>query len=493
MNSPDTGKRKKSEASLQLDAIFRAFPGLLFSLDVEGRILDYRGGKISALYLPPEQFLGHPMREVLPAEIGSKFDHAIRETFKTGKAVSIEYRLQVPEGGSWFEARLVPLDESRVIAIVREVTERVKAAEQSQCQVRRLSALHAVDAAITASFDLNVTLSVILRQMINQLGMDAADILIFNPNTRMLEYVVGQGFQTKRLQPLSLMIGQGYAGRAALERRTISVPDLGSLPTDSLFPLNLVQEKFANYYAVPLIAKGQVRGVLEIYHRSVLHTDDDWLDFLATIAGQTAVAIDSSYLFQDLQRTNAELSLAYDATIESWAQVLELSNRESGAHAYRVVDLTIKLARSIGVGEGELLHFRRGALLHDIGKLGISENILNKPGPLNDAEWEIMRSHPGLAYQLLSTVNYLAPALDIPHYHHERWDGSGYPDGLREEQIPFPARLFAVVDVYDALTSARPYRPAWPRQAALEYIQQQSGKLFDPAVVKVFLQVMRER
>jgi HD-GYP domain-containing protein (c-di-GMP phosphodiesterase class II) len=147
----------------------------------------------------------------------------------------------------------------------------------------------------------------------------------------------------------------------------------------------------------------------------------------------------------------------------------------------------------MGVGEGELLHFRRGALLHDIGKLGISENILNKPGPLNDAEWEIMRSHPGLAYQLLSTVNYLAPALDIPHYHHERWDGSGYPDGLREEQIPFPARLFAVVDVYDALTSARPYRPAWPRQAALEYIQQQSGKLFDPAVVKAFLQVMKER
>jgi len=493
VNTPDAGKKKKLEASLQLDAIFHAFPDLLFSLDADGRVLDCRIGKTFALGLSPEKVSGHLIREVLPAEAGTKFDRALQETFKTGKTVSIEYRMRVPEGEGWFEARLVPLDASRVVAVVREVTDRVKAAEQSQRQVRRLSALHAVDAAITASFDLNVTLSVILRQMINQLGMDAADILVFNPNTRMLEYVAGQGFQTKRLQPLSLMIGQGYAGKAALERRTISISDLGSQPADSLFPMSLVQEHFANYYAVPLIAKGQVRGVLEIYHRSALRTDDEWLDFLATIAGQTAVAIDSSYLFQDLQRTNAELSLAYDATIESWAQILELSNRESGAHAYRVVDLTMKLARSMGVSEEELLHFRRGALLHDIGKLGISESILNKPGPLNDVEWEIMRGHPGLAYHLLSTVNYLAPALDIPHYHHERWDGSGYPNGLREEHIPFPARLFAVVDVYDALTSARPYRSAWPRQSVLEYLQQQSGKLFDPAIVKAFLRVMAER
>ena len=415
--SPDAGKRKKSEASLQLDAIFRAFPDQLFSVDVDGRILDYRGGKTPTLYLSPEQVVGHRLQEIFPVDIGSKFDRAIREVFETGKAVSIEYRLQILKGESWFEARLVLLDEVRVVAIVRDVTDRVRVAEQVQRQVRRLSALHAVDEAITASFDLNVTLSVILRQMINQLGVDAADILVFNPNSHMLEFVAGQGFQTKRLQPLSVMIGQGYAGMAALERRTISIPDLGSHPSDSLLPVNLVQEKFANYYAVPLIAKGQVKGVLEIYNRSMLNTDDDWLDFLATIAGQTAVAIDSAYMFRDLQRTNAELNLAYDTTIESWAQVLELSNRESGAHAYRVVDLTIKLARFVGVGEEELIHYRRGALLHDIGKLGISETILNKPGPLDDAEWEIMRTHPGLAYQLLSNVDCLAPALDIPHYH----------------------------------------------------------------------------
>jgi HD-GYP domain-containing protein (c-di-GMP phosphodiesterase class II) len=340
---------------------------------------------------------------------------------------------------------------------------------------------------------LKVTLSVILRQTINQLGADAADILILNPNTHMLEYASGQGFKTKQVQPLPLMIGQGYAGKAALERRTISIPDLKMQPAETQFTPDLPLEKFANYYAVPVIAKGQVKGVLEIYLRSLQQPEDDWLDFLSTMANQAAAAIDSANLYQDLQRTNAELSLAYDSAIESWAQVLELSNRENGAHAYRVVELTIKLARSMGIAEQELMHFRRGALLHDVGKLGISENILNKPGPLNETEWKIMQTHPQLANELLSSINYLAPALDIPHYHHERWDGSGYPDGLREEQIPFPARLFAVVDVFDALTSNRPYRSAWSRQVALNHIQQSSGKLFDPVVVKAFLQIMKER
>ena len=488
----NTGNHGTLDASIQLGAIFRAYSDLLFCVDANGVVVDYKAGETSSFYLAPEQFLGHPMRDILPVEAGLKFDHALEETLKTGKIVSIEFRLLAPKGQRWFEARLVPSGESGVIAIVRDVSERIKNVEQIQCQLRRLSALHTVDAAITATFDLKLTLSVILQQTINQLGADAADILVLNPTTHMLEFAAGQGFQTNKSQRLPLMIGQGYAGKAALERRTISIPDLENQPANTLLSFDLLRERFANYYAVPLIAKGQVKGVLEIYHRSLMQPDDEWLDFLATVAGQTAIAIDNAYLFQDLQRTNAELSLAYDSAIESWAQMLELSNRDSGAHAYRVVDLTVKLARSMNIAEQELKHFRRGALLHDVGKLGISESILNKPSPLDDAEWKVMQSHPLLAYQLLSSVNYLAPALDILHYHHERWDGSGYPDGLCGEQIPFPARLFAVVDVYDALTSTRPYRPASSHQVALDYIQQNSGKLFDPAVVKAFTRMMME-
>ncbi len=493
MVTSDAGKQSKSDATLQLDAIFRAFPDLLFSINSDGLILDYRAGKKSALYLPPERFIGQRIQDVLPAEIGLKFSRAIQDTLKTGKVVSIEYKLDVPAGERWFEARLCHLYESRAVIIVRDVTERVKNAQQIQSQLRRLSALHAVDAAITSSFDLNITLSVILRQLINQLGVDAADILIFNPTTHMLEYMSGQGFQAKKPQTISLMIGQGYAGKAALERRTISVHDFERQGGGFMFPANFIQEKFADYCAIPLISKGQVKGVLEIYQRQSTSPDDEWLDFLATVAGQAAVAIDSSGLFHDLQRSNAELSQAYDSAIESWAHVLELSNRESGAHAYRVVDLTLRLARAMGIEEENLVHFRRGALLHDVGKLGISETILNKPGPLSPEERQVLEGHSQLAYQLLSSVNYLAPALDIPHYHHEHWNGSGYPEGLREEQIPFPARLFAVVDVYDALTSTRPYRSSWTTRAALDYIEQNAGILFDPAVVKVFLRLMAEK
>ena len=482
----------KSDATLQLDAIFRAFPDLLFSMDAEGTILEYRAGKASALHMPQDKLLGRKMQDILPLEIGVKFTRALRESLRTGKVVSIEYDLSVSDERRSFEARLCTLYQDRVVAIIRDVTEKVRSAEQVHTQIRRLSALHSIDTAITSSFDLNITLSVILRQLINQLGIDAVDILLFNPATHMLEFVAGQGFQVKNPQPVSLMIGQGYAGKAALERRTISVPNLNG-QTGNLPPcVNLGGEKFANYCAIPLIAKGQVKGVLEVYQRAPVSVDDEWLDFLATMAAQAAVAIDSSSLFQDLQRTNAELSQAYDATIESWSQVLEMSNRESAAHAHRVVELTLHLARSMGVSEESLIHYRRGALLHDVGKLAISESLLNKPGPLTEAERKLVQNHALLAYQLLSSVHYLLPALDIPHYHHERWDGSGYPEGLSGDQIPFPARLFAVVDVYDAITSIRPYRSAWPRASALDYIEQHSSILFDPQVVKRFLWMMRE-
>jgi len=146
----------------------------------------------------------------------------------------------------------------------------------------------------------------------------------------------------------------------------------------------------------------------------------------------------------------------------------------------------------MGVADAALVHVRRGALLHDMGKLGIPDHILQKPGKLTDEEWELMRQHPRYAFEMLHSVEYLRPALDIPYCHHEKWDGSGYPRGLRGEQIPLGARIFAVVDVWDALTSDRPYREAWPREKALAYIKAEAGTHFDPEVVELFLQVIGE-
>jgi putative nucleotidyltransferase with HDIG domain len=233
--------------------------------------------------------------------------------------------------------------------------------------------------------------------------------------------------------------------------------------------------------------------VLEIFQRSSLNPDTDWLNFLKTISGQAAIAIDNAIMFKELQISNIELNLAYDATIEGLSRALDLRDKETEEHTRRVTDITLKLASALGVAESEMIHLRRGAILHDIGKVAIPDQILFKPGPLAEEEWRVMRKHPDIAVQLLSPVTYLAPALDIPHWHHEKWDGSGYPDRLEGEHIPFSARLFAFADVYDALTSNRPYRAAWQKQEAIQYISEQSGRHFDPKITPTFMELVNSR
>jgi putative two-component system response regulator len=192
-----------------------------------------------------------------------------------------------------------------------------------------------------------------------------------------------------------------------------------------------------------------------------------------------------------LQEANAQLLAAYEATIEGWSRAMDLRDQETEGHSQRVAELTVKLARALGMNDEEIMHLRRGALLHDMGKIGIPDSILHKPASLTDYEWETMRKHPKFAYDMLNRIEYLRPALDIPYCHHEKWDGTGYPRKLKGEEIPLAARLFAVVDVWDALISNRPYRTAWSEEAALTYVREQSGKHFDPQVVDLFFNVSK--
>lgn len=190
-----------------------------------------------------------------------------------------------------------------------------------------------------------------------------------------------------------------------------------------------------------------------------------------------------------LEKSAEELRAAYERTIEGWSRALDLRDKETEGHSNRVSEYTVRLATAFGMKEEALLHVRRGALLHDIGKMAIPDQILFKPGPLTDIEWAVMRRHPAFAHELLAPIEHLGPALDIPRCHHEKWDGSGYPRGLKGEEIPLSARIFAVVDVWDALTSDRPYRPAWTRDQALALIREESGRHFDPRVVHKFLEL----
>ena len=367
-----------------------------------------------------------------------------------------------------------------------QLAERVKAEANIQRQLQRLSALRSIDLSITSSLDLRLTLQVILEHVCQQLNVDAAAVLLLNKHTQVLEYAQGRGFRSQAISRSHVKLGEGYAGRAALQRVTLHIPNITNTGNLTRAPL-LVGEDFVCYYAVPLIAKGHVQGVLEIFHRTPLQQDQEWLDFLEALAGQAAIAVDNATLFDDLQHSNLELALAYDNTLEGWSRALDLRDKETEGHTRRVTDMSVKLARHLGVSDAELVHIRRGALLHDIGKMGIPDAILLKPGPLTPEEWDIMRLHPVYAQDLLSPISFLKPALDIPYCHHEKWDGTGYPRGLKGEQIPLAARIFAIVDVWDALRSDRPYRKARPREMVSMYIREQSGRHFDPQVVEAFL------
>ena len=368
---------------------------------------------------------------------------------------------------------------------------RVRLHAETMRRLDHLQTLRAMDQVIASSLDLRITLNILLRHTMAQLGVDAADVLLLHPYQQTLQHAAGQGFRTRAIESAEIHLHDDFAGRSVMERRIVQVFDSKQIAANKPFSRLWQEESFSNYICVPLIAKGEVKGVLEVYRRSQFTPDAEWLEFLETLAGQAAITIDNAQMFDNLQRVNMELAIAYDATIEGWSRAMDLRDKETEGHTQRVTELTVLLAKAMGIKDKEILNIRRGALLHDIGKMGIPDHILLKEGPLTVKEWKIMHKHPILAYEMLQPIRYLHQSLDIPISHHEKWDGSGYPRGLQAEQIPLVARIFAIADVWDAVTSARPYRKAWSKKKALAYIKEQSGKQFDPQVVEVFLKMIK--
>jgi PAS domain S-box-containing protein/putative nucleotidyltransferase with HDIG domain len=260
--------------------------------------------------------------------------------------------------------------------------------------------------------------------------------------------------------------------------------------------VHALQRGLRSVIIFPLALDGQLLGVLLIYSEEADAFDAIEIGLLSEMVADMAFGIQTMRARADrkrtdelLERTNRELAQAYDATLEGWSRALELREQETANHGKRVVDLTLALAQKLGIPAEDWVSIRRGALLHDIGKMGIPDAILMKPGTLTAEEWVQMRRHPDYAYRLLVGIPYLAPSIDIPYYHHERWDGSGYPRGLKGKEIPLVARLFSVVDVWDALSHTRPYRPAWSEEDVRAYLKENAGVLFDPEIVAAFLEI----
>jgi len=410
-----------------------------------------------------------------------------------GPAYELEYRIVRPDAAvRWILTRgAITFDDAgkpvRLLGSVLDITERKEAQERVRQQLQHVSALREIDRTIIGTVDLRVTLSTVITHAMRELGLDAACVLLLDPTMQTLRSAGAAGFRTQELRRIQIPARGGFAARLAagsgLNRNT------GPLATESVFAgrPEFKAEGIVTCFAVPLMVKGEFKGVMEAYLRRPFTPDSEWLDFLSVVGGQIAVAIDSASLFEQLQRSNNDMLLAYDETIEGWSRALDLRDKETEGHTQRVTKMTIELARSFGLSGEQLVHVRRGALLHDIGKLGVPDSILLKAGVLTDEEWVLMKKHPTFAYDMLAPIDYLRPALDIPWCHHEKWDGSGYPRGLAGETIPLEARIFSVVDVWDALRSDRPYRPRWSEQRVIEHISTLSGKDFDPRVVTEFL------
>lgn len=352
-----------------------------------------------------------------------------------------------------------------------------------------IQALHNIDIEITKGSQLTETLKIALHEINNKFDIVAATALVYNDKDVTMKLVSHIGMEFHAHNVVFPLHHHAIIEKVATTKKSYFIENLHEQSHYAL-PEYLKQELFVSYVAFPMFANDKMVGMLELCCATTCTMTPEENEFVETIANHCAFAIEKDTLLRQLKQSNRELLHAYDATIKGWAHALILKDQETKEHSSRVTELTLEMARRCNVPDSDLIHVRRGALLHDIGKIGIPDHILQSTNTLSEEEWKLMKQHPVYAYEMLSEIAYLRPAIDIPYYHHEKWDGSGYPLGLKHTQIPLVARIFAVVDVYDALTSDRPYRKAWSKQAALDYIVSQKGLHFDPEVVNEFIKMM---
>ncbi len=499
----DITERKKTELALrESESVLRSFyDGVPVALavaevdDEDVRVISANATMARLLGCPASETPDHQVAGLeIPDEHRRRWLAAHQEASCTGRPARFELVWATREGRGWFAAMVNPIAvepgaRPRFWVTIENITERKESEREIfvlnaelEERLERITSLREIDQAITGSLDLPLTLGIVVDQVRSRLEVDAAGILLRSPQAPAFEYAVRKGYRAGPEHGPAQRLDEGPAGRAVLECRTQRAAALSDIPS------RLVRgEGFVAYWAVPLVVKGESRGVLEVGHRSQLDPEPEWLEYIEALARQAAIAVDNAGLLACLRRSNLELSLAYDATIEGWSRAMDLRDHDTEGHSRRVTEMTLRLCRALGMSDDELVHIRRGALLHDIGKIGIPDAILLKPSELSDDERAVIRRHPRYALEMLSPIAFLRPALAIPHCHHERWDGAGYPNGLRGEEIPLAARAFAAVDIWDALRSDRPYRPGWPMGRILEHLRSLAGTHLDPHVVETFL------
>ncbi len=372
-------------------------------------------------------------------------------------------------------------------AIIRDITVREEALLKLNRQLLESTTIHEISNAALTMNNIDHLIEKVTTIIGKNFYPDHFGILLYDFDKEQLSPHKSYVGLTAEDRIFTAPLGKGIIGTVAKNIKSIRISDTRNnsiyLATDS--------GVFLSEICVPIQFEGKLLGVINAESKNVNSFDVFDERLLTTVANQTALAINRISIMNDIKNLNQDLSISYQATLEGWSRAMDLRDRNTEDHSKRVTNLTVSLAKRIKYPESEIDFLKRGALLHDIGKIGIPDDVLLKPGPLNEEEWELMKTHPLLANDLLKNIPFLDKSLAIPLYHHENWDGTGYPNGLKGDEIPLAARIFSIIDVYDALGSDRPYRTAWKKDKVLAYLIEQSGKKFDPYLLNEFILLIK--
>jgi HD-GYP domain-containing protein (c-di-GMP phosphodiesterase class II) len=462
------------------------------------RVLDAEGAALFAAGEPPSESASSSEETVSSARLPSP-DGDVFTTYIRGD----NYRIEVSQDPSGVDDRIA--DERRLTLTILAIAivllfALLQAGFWSVVRIlsgnhARLVRLHAAGEDLRSSLDLHDVITRLARDVTAMTGGQFGLVALYEEDTGDLLLRATFDLQSGTVSHHQRAIEEWFLRRCVATNTTI-VNAQSAAMYRQYFGEALPDEGQVNVLCLPMALRDRVAGAVAVIQTSASRqsgfsaTD---IREAADLAGQGAMAIEQALLFAKVRSYASEVELSYDSTLKALMAALDAKDEVTEGHCERVAKLTVQLAKDMGTPETALVDIERGALLHDVGKIGVPDAVLKKPEALNDLEWEAMRRHPLLAGVMISKVGFLENATPILLYHHERFDGQGYPFGLREDQIPLEARIFSVVDSYDAMTSNRPYRPAMPHEVAMDEVRANSGTQFDPEVVLAFERLMIAR
>ncbi len=416
------------------------------------------------------------------------------DCLESQKSIDLENKYYYTDGTySWFLLKMQPIGNSVFILSV-DITKQKKAEERIEKQLKLISSLRQLDISIINMRDENYTENFIIQKMKEIIEADQICLSLYDPKTKTLNCSCSEGFHNNAIINRKIKIDEKDESRqtmfltGAVNKNTaITISDWND---PSLSPMTwdfFPDEEFTSYAFIPIKSKLELFGAIEVFYKEKTFFDEYWTIATSLFSELISSTLSNQKLIKKLKETNEKVTSAYDKTITEWARTLETRDNYSSGHTEHIAQIAENLGRRAGFSTEQIKFIRWGALLHDLGKTGIPEDILNKPEKLSDEEWILVKKQPEYARQMLQNIDYLNPSISIPFCNHEWYNGEGYPNGLKENEIPLAAQLFSVIDVWDALANDRPYRKAWNKDKIIDYLQEMKGKQFSPVAIDLFI------